>query len=113
MLNFELMFQRSLFRFLLPVYCLMFISACRPAKQITRTPQQEFVLPEIKIAAQRTYKGIEKKDFDILHMSLSVRPDWKKRQLEGKAILTVTPHAYRQDTLMLDAKGFEINSVVI
>jgi aminopeptidase N len=72
---------------------------------------QEIDLGEIKVVANPEYKGFETKYFDLIHMKLSVIPQWGKRQLDGIAILTLTPHAYPQDTLVLDAQDFDIKSV--
>lgn len=47
---------------------------------------------------------------DLLHTKLEVEFDWKKRHLMGLATLTLKPHFYPQNTLELDAKGFDIHS---
>ncbi len=48
---------------------------------------------------------------DLLHTKLELRPDWAKQHLYGVATLTLKPYFYPQDSLQLDAKGFEIKSV--
>ena len=48
---------------------------------------------------------------DLVHTRLDVRFDYKKRYLYGKEWLTLKPHFYPTDTLSLDAKGMDINSV--
>ncbi len=48
---------------------------------------------------------------NLLHTQLDLRFDWAKRQASGTAILRFTPHFYPQDSLILDAKGFLIESV--
>ena len=42
---------------------------------------------------------------------LDVRFDWPKQWLLGVATLTVRPHFYPQNQLVLDAKGFDVKSV--
>lgn len=49
---------------------------------------------------------------DLLHTRLELRPDWAKQQLQGTATLTLRPHFYPENTLVLDAKGMSIASVV-
>jgi aminopeptidase N len=40
-----------------------------------------------------------------------VRFDWAKQQLLGTAVLTLRPHFYAQNQVVLDAKGFDIKNV--
>ncbi len=64
-------------------------------------------------AAFITYKGQGEKSFDLIHTKLAVSFDWKKRRLHGQATLTLTPHFYSQNNLMLDAKGFDIHRIAL
>jgi len=48
---------------------------------------------------------------NLLHTKLDLRFDWPKQHVIGKATLTLTPYFYPTKTLVLDAKGFEINKV--
>ena len=48
---------------------------------------------------------------DLLHTKLEVNFDWAKQHLNGVATLTFKPYFYPQNTLVLDAKGFEIASI--
>ncbi|MFC5269013.1 M1 family aminopeptidase [Adhaeribacter terreus] len=48
---------------------------------------------------------------DLVHTKLRVSFDWQKQHLIGEATLTCKPYFYPQNTLILDAKGFEIKSV--
>lgn len=50
---------------------------------------------------------------DLIHTSLQVEFDWEKTQMKGIEFLTAKPHFYATDSLILDAKGMEINSVSI
>jgi aminopeptidase N len=51
-------------------------------------------------------------DFKIVHTRLELSPLWNTSQLKSKAVLTVLPYFYGQDTLRLDAKGFTIESPI-
>lgn len=50
---------------------------------------------------------------NLLHTRLDLRFDWAKRQAIGTATLRLTPWFYPQDSLILDAKGFLIESVAL
>jgi aminopeptidase N len=48
---------------------------------------------------------------DVTDTKLDVRFDWTKQQLIGTALLTLRPHFYAQNQVVLDAKGFDVKSV--
>ena len=48
---------------------------------------------------------------DVLDTKLDLRFDYTKQHALGTAILTLRPHFYPQNQLILDAKGFDIGSV--
>lgn len=48
---------------------------------------------------------------DIVHTRLDVRFDWNKKYLYGKEWLTMKPHFYPIDSVILDAKEMYINRV--
>lgn len=50
---------------------------------------------------------------DLVHTKLDVRFDYNKSYLYGKAWITLTPHFYETDSLLLDAKGMDIAEVSI
>ena len=50
---------------------------------------------------------------DLVHTKLEVRFDYDKAYLYGKAWITLKPHFYNTDSLMLDAKGMDIKEVAI
>ena len=50
---------------------------------------------------------------DLVHTKLDVRFDYAKAYLYGKAWITLKPHFYNTDSLLLDAKGMDIKEVSI
>ncbi|WP_158267509.1 M1 family metallopeptidase [Adhaeribacter arboris] len=48
---------------------------------------------------------------DLIHTHLRLRFDWTKQQAIGEAILTLKPFFYPQNAVILDAKGFTIQSI--
>lgn len=57
--------------------------------------------------ASRTHKT------DLLHTKLEVDFDWKYSRLNGKATLDFKPWFYPTDSLILDAKGFDVKEVAL
>ena len=60
---------------------------------------------------RHTYRATPEKVNNLVHTKLDVRLDYAKRQLHGKAWITLTPHFYATDSLRLDAKGMDIHKV--
>ncbi|MBO9198625.1 MULTISPECIES: M1 family metallopeptidase [Niastella] len=50
---------------------------------------------------------------DLVHTKLDVKFDYSKSYMNGKAWITLAPHFYSTDSLMLDAKGMDISKVAI
>ncbi|MFM6925238.1 MAG: M1 family metallopeptidase [Ferruginibacter sp.] len=48
---------------------------------------------------------------DLVHTKLDVKFDYAKAYLYGKAWITLKPHFYSTDSLLLDAKGMDIKEV--
>ncbi len=62
---------------------------------------------------KKTYQASPERLFNLLHTKLDVRFDLSKAFLYGKAWITLQPHFYTQNKLILDAKGMEIKEVSI
>lgn len=50
---------------------------------------------------------------DLVHTKLDARFDYSKAYLNGKVWITLKPHFYATDSLLLDAKGMDIHKVSI
>lgn len=84
---------------------LLFISA---AIAMPAFSQEKKADPLMKI-----YRATPAKINDLIHTKLDVRFDYKKRYLYGKEWVTIKPHFYPTDTLRLDAKGMDIQTLAI
>ncbi|HTN36678.1 MAG TPA: M1 family metallopeptidase [Arachidicoccus sp.] len=62
---------------------------------------------------KQEYRASAPKINDIVHTKLEVRFDYSKSYLYGKAWITLQPHFYATDSLTLDAKGMNINKVML
>jgi aminopeptidase N len=76
------------------------------------------LLTSLSTKAQSTddisvYRVTPTKENDLINTKLDVSFDYAKRYLYGKAWLTLSPHFYETSTLVLDAKGMDINEVAI
>ena len=77
---------------------------------------EERTLDELVVSAPRdyklpTYNAAADREWDLLHMDLDLRFDWTNEKVFGRADLQMKPYFYDQESLTLDAKGFEIYDV--
>ena len=110
----------------LAVIAAFFIS-CSPSRQTTSAGSdlggmQHVMLDTMEVngggedMGQETrpdYNPADERRWDLLHTSLDLSFDWAKESVQGKATLTLTPLFYTQDSIQLDAIGFDINSITI
>ncbi|WP_240731365.1 hypothetical protein [Hymenobacter radiodurans] len=59
------------------------------------------------------YRATERRVNDLVHTKLDLQFDYKKRYAYGKEWLTLKPHAHPTDSLRLDAKGMDIQTVAL
>jgi aminopeptidase N len=64
-------------------------------------------------AWKKIYRAASTQINDLVHTKLEVKFDYSKSYLYGKAWLTLKPHFYATDSLLLDAKGMDIKEVSI
>jgi aminopeptidase N len=64
-------------------------------------------------AWKKEYRYTGEKINNLSHTRLDVRFDYAKRYLYGKAWVTLSPHFYPTDSLLLHAKGMEIHKVAL
>src|SRR5688500_17988523 len=82
------------------------IAACRTS-QTSVAP----LLPEAE--KQSKYIGSVTRHFDLVHTKLDVSFNWKERYLYGKAEITLHPHFYSSNELVLNARGMKLNAVEV
>ncbi len=95
---------------------LFFIVGCKSKKQVTTTIPEETLnqyLEQIQVSPEKKpiYHPSEKKLWQLEHMNLEVKFDWKKQYVLGKAQISMHPHFYAQKTLIIDAVGFDVHKV--
>lgn len=73
---------------------------------------EEFPLTE-NIDTASIYYFQKKKLIDIINTRLDLKIDWKQNAIIGEAILKLKPHAFPQNEIKIDAKGFKINRIAL
>ncbi len=105
-------------KILIPLSIITLIGLIQACKSVEPSvvPTEYVTLDTIDIDAnspRKIYRASEKRVNDILHTKLEVSFDWDSAYLFGQANLTIKPHFYGTDSLILDAKGFEIHEVAM
>jgi aminopeptidase N len=67
----------------------------------------------LSTAQNKTYQAENEKVNNLVHTKLKVDFNFQKSQLNGEAWITLTPHFYPTDELVLDAKSFDIHEVKV
>lgn len=75
--------------------------------------QAQFKASPQNDAWKKIYRATPEKINELVHTKLDVSFDYNKQYLYGKAWITLKPHSYPQDSLILDAKGMYINKVAM
>ncbi len=83
--------------------------------QVQDTVQTAPVLPPAQDIRKEVlpYRASHTRKFDLLHTKLEVKPDMAAHTLASVATLQFRPYFYAQDRLLLDAKSFNIEKLVL
>lgn len=102
---------------LLSIALILFgIHACKTTAPLSNEIEEAVLLDTVEIDANsklEIYRASETRINDLLHTKLEVTFDWDSAFLFGKANLSFTPYFYPTDSLILDAKGFQIHKVAL
>ena len=90
------------------------LNACKPTAEVV-VADEEVMLDTIDIRPEepKVYQAAETRINDLIHTKLEVSFDWDSTFLYGKAYLTFSPYFYPVDSLILDAKGFQLHEVAL
>jgi aminopeptidase N len=97
----------------------LLVLSCKNTSKLNKVIIEDRVLEEVEVVAPKTdfvrpnYNPSYPRRNDLLHTALDVRFDWSKQHLLGKATLKFKPIFYDTDSLRLDAKGFDIQKLVL
>jgi aminopeptidase N len=87
------------------------IPACFLLLTLTVSAQQE--QPAEDTSWKKVYRSTPEKIHSLVHTKLEANFDIPKAYMYGKVWLTLKPHFYASNTLVLDAKGMDIKEVAI
>lgn len=81
--------------------------------QIQQPIEEEFLedAQPAWVVEEDEYNASETIYFDLIHTKLELSFNWEKQHVLGKASISVSPHFYSQEKLVLDAKGFDIHNI--
>lgn len=93
----------------------LLFNSCSIFNKTTEEIKEEIVeiVEEKEIPTRPQYNPSRTRKHDLQHVKLEVKFDYEKSQLHGKAFLTLKPYFYNSDSLVLDAKGFDLNKVAL
>ncbi|MGF1636754.1 MAG: M1 family metallopeptidase [Cyclobacteriaceae bacterium] len=114
---------------LAPWLIVVLMGACKTTEQTSDAALRESILQDLQNQPSIESGDLEKEQVEelekniseyrasrtmlhqLVHTKLEVRFDWKNEQLFGVATIDLKPHFYPQDSLVLDARAFDIHCV--
>jgi aminopeptidase N len=97
------------------ILVMMILASCGPGRKVTRNGDQYKNLPEITVSPndeKNKYRATAPRLWDITHTRVALSFNWKERTANGEAWIDMHPYFYAQDSIVLDAKGMEIEKVL-
>ncbi|HRF24258.1 MAG TPA: M1 family metallopeptidase, partial [Chitinophagaceae bacterium] len=70
-------------------------------------------MPQKDTSWKKEYRDTATRINDLVHTKLDVKFDFNQSYLIGKAWVTLKPHFYNTDSLLLDAKGMDLHKVAV
>ncbi|MBS1734876.1 MAG: M1 family peptidase, partial [Bacteroidetes bacterium] len=91
---------------------LLFLLAIAAIPHLSHAQEEDEQQPK-DTTWKKVFRASSPKINDLVHTKLDVRFDYDKSYLYGKEWLTLQPHFYPTDSLLLDAKGMDIKELSI
>ena len=98
-------------RILFSTIAALLIYSCKSTETITLPEQVIEIEDPNKVPTRAVYNASNTKNFDLIHTKLAVHFNWDKAYMYGKAEITLVPHFYTQNQLVLDARGMDLHKV--
>ncbi|RYE19451.1 MAG: hypothetical protein EOP51_19840, partial [Sphingobacteriales bacterium] len=104
--------SRSKYHLFLGLLVVLMISSCANRRIAKNTVELEPI--EVTGGSNiDVYRSSTPLVWDIEHTRVALSFDWKNKTAAGKEWITLHPHFYSTDSLVLDAKGMKIDSVLL
>ena len=98
-------------RILFSAIAALLIYGCKSTETITLPEQVIEIEDPNKVPTRPVYNASNTKNFDLVHTKLAVQFNWEEAYMYGKAKITLVPHFYTQNKLVLDARGMDLHKV--
>lgn len=90
---------------------IIFLISCSTKPPISKTkPTKQQDTDSYK---KEIYRNTYTKFVDLIHTRLEVSFNWKAKELTGKAVITLQPHFYPTDSVVLNARGMYIGELAL
>ena len=89
------------------------LSSCNVLKKKQNIQLDEVSLEAPKNTERKFYNAAPERENDLVHTKLNVAFNWGKKHLLGSAYLDLKPYFYPQNSVTLDAKGFDLHRVAL
>lgn len=95
---------------------LLIAAGCRTTKMATAGLDERMldtltIMPEDETLRVPVYRAAATKEVDLHHTQLKLLFDWEEQAVHGEAMVQMKPVFYPQDSVTLDAVGFDIYSI--
>ena len=101
-------------KFVFPVLILLIWTSCSTSNQSVKRRGNASDSTFANVIPQPTiYRATYTRFTDLVHTKLEIVPDWTTKQVNGKATLTLHPHFYESDSLVLNARGMDLHEVAL
>jgi aminopeptidase N len=94
--------------------CILLLASCNSLHKIKK--DDRVVLPEVSVAAEdkdlALYRATAPKAWELVHTGINIRFNLPERSAAATAQLSMHPYYYDTDSVVLDAKGMKIESVL-
>lgn len=115
------------YRLLIPFAAWIVFAGCGSSKKLSSPYDEIRILDTMLVTAPAMergqsdslpkalpeYQAANTRLFDLLHTRLEVSFDWETESVNGNAVLVLKPYFYPANRLVLDAKEFDIQEIVL
>jgi len=92
---------------------LLSLSSCSVLQKGHNIQLEEVLLESPQVTERAYYHESPERINDLLHTKLNVSFDWDKKHLLGEATLDFKPYFHAQNSVTIDAKGFDIHQIAL
>jgi len=96
------------------ILILLVAGACISHKKVIAKSKKVVILDTVTVSAKNNeYRAAAPHVWDILHTRAALSFNWNDKTADGEAWIDLHPYFYTTDTLVLDAKGMKIDTLLV